>query len=129
MLRMQIAGPSAAFTFDRKETASIPYSIERSRGYEWQGSLWSPGYFRTDLAEGEQTAVGGVHRKLGHDSCPDSREHAIRRKRDRRKLLLAAAVPEARSGAAAEFVLAADQFLITPGGPRGRRGAREGGGR
>jgi hypothetical protein len=35
---------------------------------------------------------------------------------DRRKLLLDAASPEAREGTAAELVLAADQFLITPVG-------------
>ena len=48
-----MSGASAAFTFDRRETGSIPYATERSRGYEWQGKLWSPGYFRTDLGEGD----------------------------------------------------------------------------
>src|SRR5512133_894542 len=45
MLRMRLLGPASAFTFDRKETRDIPYPIEKNRGYEWQGSLWSPGYF------------------------------------------------------------------------------------
>ena len=50
-------GPSAAFTFDRKETESIPYPTERSRGYDWRGSLWSPGYFRSDLGAGDSITL------------------------------------------------------------------------
>jgi predicted glycogen debranching enzyme len=57
MLRMMLTGRTSAFTFDRKETTQIPYAVERSRGYEWQGSLWSPGYFRADLGEGDQATL------------------------------------------------------------------------
>jgi predicted glycogen debranching enzyme len=114
-LRMQIAGPAAAFTFDRKETESIPYSVERSRGYEWQGSLWSPGYFRADLAVGEQTALMASTENWEKIAALTA-ETTYKAETDRRKFLLAAAVPEAREGPAAEFVFAADQFLITPVG-------------
>jgi len=114
-LRLMIYGPSAAFTFDRKETHEIPYPTERSRGYEWKGSLWSPGYFRCDLAAGEQTTL-----VASTESWETIRaltpEAAIHAEYDRRKLLLAAAPAAARTGAAAEWVFAADQFLIEPVG-------------
>src|SRR4051794_31444055 len=46
MLRLMVLGRAPAFTFDRKETRGIHYQIEKNRGYEFEGSLWSPGYFR-----------------------------------------------------------------------------------
>src|SRR5579862_7470230 len=43
VLRMKIHGESAAFTFDPKLTRGVLYQTEKNRGYESQGSLWSPG--------------------------------------------------------------------------------------
>ena len=115
VLRLIVHGPSTAFTFDRKETSLIPYRTERHRGYEWQGSLWSPGYFRTDLGEGDRTTL--VASTEAWDTIRAlSPEGAFRAELDRRKLLLDAAPPQAQTGPAAELVLAADQFLITPVG-------------
>lgn len=113
VLRLIIHGPSTAFTFDRKETSLIPYRTERNRGYEWQGSLWSPGYFRADLGEGDRTTLVASTEEWGMIRAL-SPEETFRAELDRRKLLLNAAPPEARTGPAAELVLAADQFLITP---------------
>jgi len=114
-LRLLIEGPRSAFTFDRKETKAVRYPTERSRGYEWLGALWSPGYFRADLALGDQvilvasTESWEVMRALAPAA-------AFTFELDRRRLLLAAALPEAREGFGAELVFAADQFLITPVG-------------
>ena len=114
-LRLMARGPSEAFTFDRKETESLPYPTERSRGYDWRGSLWSPGYFRSDLGAGDSlTLIASTEswetvRALG----PDDAFHS---EINRRALLLAAAPPAAREGLGAELILAADQFLITPVG-------------
>jgi len=113
VLRLIVHGPSTAFTFDRKETSLIPYRTERDRGYEWQGSLWSPGYFRSDLGEGDRTTL--VASTEDWDTIRAlSPEAAFRAELDRRRLLLDAAPPQAQTGLAAELVLAADQFLITP---------------
>jgi len=114
-LRLMLLGGSSAFTFDRKETNQIPYTVERSRGYEWEGSLWSPGYFRADLSAGEEaTLIASTESwERVRALTPDE---AIRSEIDRRKLLLAAAAPAARTGPAAELVFAADQFLIEPVG-------------
>ncbi len=115
LLRLIMHGPSVAFTFDRKETSLIPYHTERNRGYEWQGALWSPGYFRADLVEGDRTTFVASTEEWDtiRALSPDA---AYRAELDRRKRLLVAAPPQAQRGAAAELVLAADQFLITPVG-------------
>jgi predicted glycogen debranching enzyme len=115
VLRLIVHGPSIAFTFDRKETSLIPYRTERDRGYEWQGSLWSPGYFRADLGEGDQTTLVASTEEwdMIRALVPEA---AFRAELDRRRQLLKAAPPQARTGPAAELVLAADQFLITPVG-------------
>lgn len=114
-LRLMIHGPVTAFTFDRKESTLIPYRTERDRGYEWQGSLWSPGYFRADLGEGDRTTLVASTEEWNTIQAL-SPEGAFRAELDRRKLLLDVAPPQARTGPAAELVLAADQFLITPVG-------------
>ena len=116
MLRLQVTGPSSAFTFDRQgDRARFRIATEKSRGYEWQGSLWSPGYFRSDLAEGDSTTLV-ASTESWETILALSPEGAFRAELDRRRLLLAAAPPQAREGAGAELVLAADQFLITPAG-------------
>jgi predicted glycogen debranching enzyme len=115
MLRLIVHGPSTAFTFDRKETSLIPYRTERDRGYEWQGSLWSPGYFRSDLGEGDRTTLVASTEEWDTIRAL-SPEGAFRAELDRRKLLLDAAPPQAQTGPGAELVLAADQFVITPVG-------------
>ena len=115
VLRLIVHGPSTAFTFDRKETSLIPYRTERDRGYEWQGSLWSPGYFRADLGEGDRTTLVASTEEWDTIRAL-SPEGAFRAEMDRRKRLLDAAPPQAQRGPAAELVLAADQFLINPVG-------------
>jgi len=114
-LRMLVEGPQSAFTFDRKESRPIQYATERSRGYEWLGSLWSPGYFRTDLEEGDETTLiaSTEEWEILRALTPEA---AYRAELDRRKLLVAAAPAEAQAGFGAEMVFAADQFLITPVG-------------
>jgi predicted glycogen debranching enzyme len=114
-LRMLLEAPSAAFTFDRKETRDIPYAIEKSRGYEWRGSLWSPGYFRADLSGGDAaTLIASTETWERVRALPPVHAHGA--ELDRRKLMLAAAPACAREGPAAELVFAADQFLIEPVG-------------
>ncbi|MBF0549851.1 MAG: glycogen debranching enzyme family protein [Deltaproteobacteria bacterium] len=113
VLRLIVHGSSTAFTFDRKETSLIPYRTERDRGYEWQGSLWSPGYFRSDLGEGDRTTLVASTEEWDTIRAL-SPEETFRAELDRRRLLVNAAPPPAQTGPAAEPVFAADQFLITP---------------
>jgi predicted glycogen debranching enzyme len=110
-----VCEPGAAFTFDRKTIPHILFRTEQNRGYQSEGDMWSPGYFRIDLEVGhEATFVASSEswetlRALSPLEACDA--EGIRRRR-----LLATAHPDVRSGPAAELVMAADQFLITPAG-------------
>ena len=57
VLRMMLLGTRAALTLDEKGTPGVPYQMEETRGYQWKGSLWSPGYFRADADAGEQVSL------------------------------------------------------------------------
>ncbi len=50
VLRLRVHGDRAALTLDEVGTSNVPYAMEKLRGYESVGSLWSPGYFRVDLS-------------------------------------------------------------------------------
>jgi predicted glycogen debranching enzyme len=105
----------AAFTFDRKVIPDFLYRTEQNRGYESQGGMWSPGYFRVDLEpETSVTFIASTEpwETIHALSPPD----ALASELERRHSLLERSHPEMRRGAAAELVLAADQFLITPAG-------------
>ncbi len=112
-LRMIAIGPAPAFTFDRKETEGVPFATERNRGYDWRGSLWSPGYFRCDLGAGDSvTLVASTEswEKVHALKPEDARNSEV----NRRTLLIAAAPPPLQEEFGAELTLGADQFLITP---------------
>jgi Glycogen debranching enzyme N terminal len=102
-LRMAVTGPATAFTFDRKETSAIQYRTEEIRGYESKGSLWSPGYFRIDLTEGQHAALVASTKRWDtiRALTPDG---AARSEMDRRRRLISIAHPSARSGPAAKLV-------------------------
>ena len=113
VLRLMLHGQGSALTLDEKNISAVPYQMEKNRGYPDVGSLWSPGYFRADIAPSHavtliaSTESWDIIRALDHDS-------AERSEVERRRRLLAIAEP--RDDFAAELVLAADQFIITPAG-------------
>ena len=114
-LRLQIAGRRAAFMVDGRRTPEILYPIEESRGYESRGQLYTPGEFRAELtADCPVALVGSVEPWETVQTM--SAEDAFAADLERRRGLIEAAVPAARQGPAAELVLAADQFLISPVG-------------
>jgi predicted glycogen debranching enzyme len=114
-LRLEVRGGSCSFTIEGKRIHNVRYQIEASRGYDSTGDLYTPGSFRVPLRIGEtiglvaSTEDWRTMRALGLDEMQ-------RFERARRTRLIAMAHPSARSGAAAELVLAADQFLIEPAG-------------
>jgi predicted glycogen debranching enzyme len=115
VLRMMLHGERAALTLDEKGISSVPYQMEEDRGYQWVGSLWSPGYFRADAAKGQSISLVASAEPwdtLLALSPPDA-EHA---ERERRRRLIAIANLPAGDEFAAELVLAADQFIIRPAG-------------
>ncbi|HKY03386.1 MAG TPA: amylo-alpha-1,6-glucosidase, partial [Blastocatellia bacterium] len=114
-LRMLIDREAARFTFDRQSVEGLLYRVERRRGYDCEGGLWSPGYFHVDLEPGDEiTLIASTESwETIYALHPADARQA---ERERREHLLAVAHPQARGGPAAELVLAADQFIVTPAG-------------
>lgn len=113
-LRLFVYGAKSAFTLEQCELP-VYYRVEQSRGYESKGTLWSPGYFRADL--GRDSDVTLVASTNSWDTMLAlTPAEALQAEKDRRRRLLLD-VPEAVHGTmAADLVLAADQFIITPEG-------------
>lgn len=111
-LRLSIVGAETSFTV-KADSSELHYRVEESRGYDFTGHLASPGYFRASLTRGSDvTLIASCEpwdtiAALNPSEARDA-EHA------RRRRLLEQAHPKAQSGVAAELVLAADQFVITP---------------
>ena len=114
-LRLLLQSAAGAFAVNRETIHSVFFRSESERGYESQGMLWSPGYFSTELHPGQQVTLSASTEPWTTILAlqVDEAEKAERRRRQR---LLAAAHPQAQVGTAAELVLAADQFIVTPAG-------------
>ncbi len=114
-LRLFFYGSEKALTIQPAMVPTVSYGLEHRRGYEACGDLWTPGYFRmmlgpdapaTLVASTESwETIGAIH--------PDDLPAAEYRRRAR---LVDAAKGVPHTGMAAELVLAADQFIITPAG-------------
>ncbi|AKT44163.1 amylo-alpha-1,6-glucosidase [Chondromyces crocatus] len=114
-LRLEFYGQPAGIRIDGKPIRDVHYRIERSRGYDASGDLYTPGLFRLELDPGsEVTLVASTESWEVIHALPPA--EARRAEQERRKRLLLATEPALREGLAAELVLAADQFLITPAG-------------
>src|SRR5262245_17281358 len=112
-LRFALRGPRTALVLDGGRFRSVFYRVEQSRGYEAKGPLWSPGYVRSTLNPGETFTVIASTENWETILAIDPHE-AIEREAERRRKLIDAASPQLRAGWAAELVLAADQFIMTP---------------
>ena len=105
--------PVASFAYHPASIA-VDYQFERRRGYAWQGSIWSPGYFRTDLEPGSAFVLTASTEPWEIiEAMPW--EEAFSSDLSRRRAVMARAADPAGS-LLQELVLAADQFLITPVG-------------
>jgi predicted glycogen debranching enzyme len=113
---MLLHGTGAAFTIDSRPFPNVLYRVEESRGYEASGTLWSPGYFRADLDRDHDVTVVASAEPWEHLQALRPPQ-ALGADRERRTRLIRGAHPLAREGPAAELVLAADQFVITPRRP------------
>ncbi len=112
-LRLVLQARDGAFTVDDQAIADVRYLLEQYRGYDNEGPLWSPGYFRVQLRPHEPvTLIASVEPWETIVAIPP--QEARDAERARRRRLLEAAHPAARTGAAAELVLGADQFIVRP---------------
>src|SRR5438477_6981542 len=114
-LRMKLANDDAQFTVSPQSIHQVFYRVEQSRGYAYEGELWSPGFFVVDMQERDLAAI------IASTEAWDiinvlTPETALAAEEERRAKMLDEALPEARSKFAAELVFAGDQFIITPAG-------------
>ena len=113
--RMRLQGCDSTFRVDPAWIHQVVYRTEQERGYEYEGDLWSPGWFEIGVAEDcVATLIGSTEAwDIVDVLSPDALTSA---ERERRARLLAQASPKAREGFPAELVFAADQFVIKPAG-------------
>ncbi|HEU4534525.1 MAG TPA: glycogen debranching enzyme N-terminal domain-containing protein, partial [Polyangiaceae bacterium] len=88
------------------------YRLEKERGYEHEGTLWSPGYFEFDLGPDEEATLVGSTEPWEVLSLTS--EQVFTAELSRRRALVESAHPAVRAGVGARLVVAADQFVITP---------------
>ncbi len=114
-LRLILEGGGTEFTNDGGSTREIFYERDAARGYDARGPLWSPGFFSAPLHSG-QTLTFIASTESWHTLLALDPEAARSTEQERRRRLLRIAQPAAQVGVAAELVLAADQFIISPAG-------------
>jgi predicted glycogen debranching enzyme len=114
-LRLYLHDARVPYTHVGRSLSDIGYRTEEERGYQSRGHLWSPGHFQVELRPGRpRTLIASTEEWpsiLAIDPATASTsEH------ERRSRLLHSAAESTRHTPAAELVLAADQFIITPAG-------------
>jgi predicted glycogen debranching enzyme len=106
-------GPT--FTADGGSRREHFYEIEAQRGYESRGWLWSPGFFTGEVRKDcPLTLIAAT--EAWHTVLALSPDDALTFEGERRRRLVGMAAVPARIGFAAELVLAADAFVVTPVG-------------
>jgi predicted glycogen debranching enzyme len=114
-LRLFVDARLSRFIHEGGAMREIFYQRDAERGYEARGALWSPGYFSAALETGVPiTLIAST--EDWHTIGAFEPDAAFMTESDRRKRLLRIAHPSVRSGPAAELVLSADHFIITPAG-------------
>ncbi|HEX7450427.1 MAG TPA: amylo-alpha-1,6-glucosidase [Pirellulales bacterium] len=112
-LRVVFRGKASAMVLDGGQWRQLFYRMEHRRGYDAEGAVWSPGYFRTDLNVGDEATL--VASTEPWDTVVAiGPEEALSAENARRARLLAQARRQTQDALVAELVLAADQFVITP---------------
>jgi predicted glycogen debranching enzyme len=116
VLRLMMSGcDGAAFTADGGSRRECQFPTEEQRGYDSRGALWNPGYFSVEL-QPDCVATLIAATEPWHTIKALHPDEARQFETERRRRLVAMAPPAAREGLAAELVLAADTFVVTPAG-------------
>ncbi|HEX9941615.1 MAG TPA: amylo-alpha-1,6-glucosidase [Thermoanaerobaculia bacterium] len=114
-LRLALDGTNPTFTVAPRTISDVYYRVEDRRGYEAVGDLWTPGFFGADLSLGEDAAALTASTEPWEVVRALSWDEALQAEMERRRRLISMADPRAHAGTAAELVLAADAFVVTPG--------------
>jgi glycogen debranching enzyme len=114
-LRMVLIGDRSALTYDGGTRREIYYPKEAERGCPSRGWLWSPGHFSVMLhPHRDATLIAST--EWWSTMLALTPEEAIGFYHTRHRRLISTSVPAAQAPPAADLVLAADQFIITPAG-------------
>jgi predicted glycogen debranching enzyme len=115
-LRLVMSGcEGSSFTADGGSRRECFFLTEAQRGYEARGWAWCPGHFSAELKpDCTVTLIAATERWHTIQALTPAPAHDF--ETERRRRLVALAAPPAREGLAAELVLAADTFVITPVG-------------
>jgi predicted glycogen debranching enzyme len=112
-LRLVLKSEHAVFTYDGGNRREIAYPKEAERGNPSRGLLWSPGFFSFQLsARRDATLIAST--EWWNTMLALSPEEALGFYHERHRRLVSLAPEQARTGMAADLVLAADQFIISP---------------
>ena len=113
-LRLALEGcEGPTFTSDGGSLLECFYEIEAQRGYDSRSWLWSPGYFAGDVRKDRPLTLIAATEPW-HNVLALSPDDALAFEGERRRRLVSLAAVPARIGFAAELVLAADAFVVTP---------------
>jgi predicted glycogen debranching enzyme len=115
VLRMTLECDRGALTLDEIGRSDVPYLMEETRGYQWKGSLWSPGYFRADATAGQDVSLVASAEPWDTILALPAHDAAAAEVERRRRLIAIADLPDDDTFAG-ELALAADQFIIKPAG-------------
>ena len=113
-LRMFLHGADKAFTVAPETMTDMTYGLEENRGYECCGDLWTPGYFRLTLGPESPGTLIASTESWETIGALDPHDLPAAEQQRRHRLISATGVRD--DTVAAELVLAADQFIITPAG-------------
>jgi len=112
-LRIAMIGESVAIEPEPQKVGQVIYRLERSRGYEYEGPLWSPGVLRIGLRAGEDAGIIASVEPWDVVRAMTLRD-VLEAEAIRHAKLLEKAGTNGAGDFTAQLVLAADQFLIRP---------------
>jgi predicted glycogen debranching enzyme len=112
VLRLRITPGYRYFVSEEKKSETHLYGIEKERGLEHHEILGSPGYFIAEIRPGETTAFTASTERW--ETLSQDGQAVVTSECQRLKKLIALAPEAARTGFAAQLVVAADEFVVLP---------------
>ncbi len=114
-LKLTTEGVPSSMSLDGGVVREVIHRVEADRGYDSVGQFWIPGHMSAQLSQGDSVTLIASAEEW-ETVLALTADEARQTEMLRRRRLLEEAVPNARGGMAAELVLAADQFIISPVG-------------
>ena len=112
-LRVGMSREDAIFHKNENKIPDLRFRLEKDRGYDHVGDLWSPGYFELEIQAGETATLIASTEDWVVLEALDADE-AFHAEMERRRRLISTCSPALHDAFGGELALAADQFLITP---------------